>query len=130
MAIGQVAVSLKTKNRRMPLNPLKTRAFRHTPDETPPYFGGIDCIKDGSFIDLASHYGGQLTKKIELIKRAVFESRVIEFDYFCDKGEPHRRVEPYFIVFQWSSWYVFGFCLERQDWRMFKLLRLWNQSAL
>ena len=24
---------------------------------------------------------------------------------------------------------MFGFCLERQDWRLFKLLRLWNLSV-
>ena len=32
------------------------------------------------------------------------------------------------MIFQWSSWYVFGFCLQRQDWRLFKLQRLWNLS--
>jgi predicted DNA-binding transcriptional regulator YafY len=79
-------------------------------------------------IDLASHYKGNLTRKIEQIKRAVLETRLIEFDYFYDKGESHRRIEPYFVIFQWSAWYVFGFCLERQDWRMFKLNRLWNLS--
>ena len=77
-------------------------------------------------IDLASHYKGSLTKKIEQIKRAVLEARLIGFDYYYDKGESHRCIEPYFIIFQWSSWYVFGFCLERQDWRLFKLARLWN----
>lgn len=77
-------------------------------------------------IDLSSHYKGQLTQKIELIKRAVLETRIIEFDYYYEKGDTHRRIEPYFIIFQWTAWYVFGFCLERQDWRLFKLLRLWN----
>jgi len=77
-------------------------------------------------IDLASHYKGNLTHKIEQIKRAVLETRLIEFDYYYDKGESHRRIEPYFVIFQWSAWYVFGFCLERQDWRLFKLMRLWN----
>ena len=77
-------------------------------------------------IDLASYYKGQFTEKIELIKRAVLETRFIEFDYYYEKGESHRRIEPYCVIFQWSSWYVFGFCSKRQDWRMFKLLRLWN----
>ena len=86
----------------------------------------IVSLREPVIIDLASHYKEQLTDKIELIKRAVFESRVIEFDYYYEKGESHRRIEPYFVIFQVSSWYVFGFCLERQDWRMFKLLRLWN----
>jgi predicted DNA-binding transcriptional regulator YafY len=79
-------------------------------------------------INLASHYKEDLTAKIETIKQAIPEGRVIEFDYFYDKGEVHRRIEPYIVVFEWASWYVFGFCLERMDWRMFKLNRLWNLS--
>ena len=86
----------------------------------------IISMSEHVVIDLASHYKGNLTQKIEQIKRAVLEARIIELDYFYDKGESHRRIEPYFVIFQWSSWYVFGFCLERQDWRLFKLVRLWN----
>jgi predicted DNA-binding transcriptional regulator YafY len=85
-------------------------------------------LREPVIIDLASHYKGQLTGKIEMIKSAVNSSRLIEFDYYYEKGESHRRVEPYVVIFQWSSWYVFGFCLERQDWRLFKLLRLQNLS--
>ena len=33
---------------------------------------------------------------------------------------------PYFVIFQWTAWYVFGFCFEKRDWRMFKLARLWE----
>ena len=77
-------------------------------------------------IDLASYYKESLAPKIEQIKRAVLEARIIEFDYYSDKGEGRRRMEPHFVTFQWSSWYVFGFCLERLDWRLFKLARLWN----
>jgi predicted DNA-binding transcriptional regulator YafY len=80
-------------------------------------------------IDLASYYKGDLTAKIETIKQAILDNRIVEFDYFSDKGESHRRIEPHIVVFQWKSWYVFGFCLERMDWRMFKLLRLWNLST-
>lgn len=89
----------------------------------------VVSMREPVIIDLASYYKGHLTKKIELIKHAILESRLIEFDYFYEKGESHRRIEPYFVIFQWSSWYVFGFCLERQDWRLFKLLRLWNLTV-
>jgi len=88
----------------------------------------VVSLREPVIIDLASHYKGQLTGKIELIKRAVIETHLIEFDYYYDKGESHRRIEPYFVIFQWTAWYVFGFCLERQDWRLFKLTRLWNLS--
>jgi len=80
-------------------------------------------------IDLASHYKSNLTQKIEEIKRAILEAKLISFDYYYHKGEAHRRIEPYIIIFQWSAWYVFGFCTQRNDWRMFKLNRLWNLST-
>ena len=88
--------------------------------------GAVVSLREPIIIDLSSYYNEQLTAKIELIKQAVLEARIIEFDYFYDKGDTHRRIEPYFVIFQWSAWYVFGFCLERQDWRLFKLLRLWS----
>lgn len=86
----------------------------------------VVSMREPVIIDLASHYRGQLTDKIELIKRAVLYNQIIEFDYFYEKGESHRHIEPCFVIFQWTSWYVFGFCLERSDFRLFKLQRLWN----
>ena len=77
-------------------------------------------------IDLASHYKGSLSGKIEQIKRAILDARCIQFAYFYEKGTHTRRLEPYLIVFQWSAWYVFGYCTMRLDWRMFKLNRLWD----
>jgi len=89
----------------------------------------VVSLHEPVIIDLASHYKGDLTPKIESIKRAILDRRLIEFDYYYDKGESHRRIEPYFVIFQWAAWYVFGFCPERQDWRLFKLLRLYNLST-
>jgi len=86
----------------------------------------VISMREPVIIDLGSHYKGQLMGKIEMIKRAVLDGQLIEFDYYYEKGESHRRIEPYFVIFQWESWYVFGFCLTRKDWRMFKLMRLWN----
>ena len=90
----------------------------------------VMSLREPIIIDLASHYKGELTEKIEQIKQAVLAEQLIEFDYFYDKGESHRRIEPYFIIFQWTSWYVFGYCLERSDFRLFKLNRLWNLHLL
>lgn len=86
----------------------------------------VISLREPIIIDLSSHYKEQFSEKIEKIKHAVLELRLIEFDYFYGKGETHRIIEPYFVIFQWSTWYVFGYCLKRQDWRMFKLTRLWN----
>ena len=86
----------------------------------------VVSLRESVIIDLASYYKGQLTEKIELIKHAVLNSQIVEFDYYYEKGESHRQIEPYFVIFQWNAWYVFGFCLERLDFRLFKLQRVWN----
>ena len=81
-------------------------------------------------IDLASHYRDSLTQKIGEIKGAIENSVCIAFCYYAEKGESRRRVEPYRLVYQWADWYVLGFCLQRQAFRLFKLNRLWDLSVL
>jgi len=77
-------------------------------------------------IDLASFHKENLTQKIGLLKKAVREGLLVEFDYYYEKGMSRRRIEPYFVIFQWGTWYAFGFCIERLDFRLFKLGRLWE----
>lgn len=86
----------------------------------------VVSISEPLIIDLASHYKGDLTEKIQKIKTAILEQRLIQFIYYYGKGESMRQIEPYFVVFQWGAWYVLGFCIKRQDWRLFKLTRLWD----
>lgn len=77
-------------------------------------------------IDLASHYQDSLTSKIELMWEAIGAQRIISFRYYRAVGTEQRRIEPYHVVFAWSSWYVLGFCLAQQTFRLFKLNRLWD----
>jgi predicted DNA-binding transcriptional regulator YafY len=88
----------------------------------------VVSMSEPIIIDLGSHFKTKLTDKIELIKKAVVEAKIIEFRYYYHKGIVERKIEPYFVIFQWNAWYVFGFCLLRQDWRLFKLMRLWDLS--
>lgn len=85
---------------------------------------------DTIIIDLASHYQKPLTEKIDAIKKAILVKRQISFQYYTNRGEKKRKIEPYRLIFQWSSWYVFGYCLERGAFRLFKLNRLWELSVL
>lgn len=91
-------------------------------------FGGNSAIRlaDNMVIDLSSFYKDDFASKIDLIKQAMKESKCISFRYCYPKGEADKLIEPHLIVFKWSGWYVFGFCRERQDFRMYKLRRLWN----
>lgn len=75
-------------------------------------------------IDLASFYQDSLTEKIDLIKQAINNRELILFQYYSEKGESKRTIEPYYIMFRWFAWYVYGYCLTQQDYRLFKLNRL------
>ncbi|MBU3875354.1 YafY family transcriptional regulator [Faecalicatena sp. AGMB00832] len=75
-------------------------------------------------IDLSSWYKNSLAPKIELIQRAIDRNELLSFSYYAPGGESIRTLEPYLLVFQWASWYVWGYCLSRQDYRMFKLNRM------
>lgn len=84
---------------------------------------------DHILVNLASYYKGSLAPKIEMIQTAIDESRLISFQYYANSGESKRVLEPYLIVFQWTSWYVWGYCRQKEDMRLFKLNRLWNLTV-
>lgn len=80
-------------------------------------------------IDLASWYKTSLPPKIERIQSAIEQHHTIRFAYFSPKGESVRTVEPYYLVFHWSTWYVWGWCRSRKDFRLFKLNRMTDLAA-
>ena len=80
-------------------------------------------------IDLASWYKASLAEKIELIHSAIEQGKTIRFHYYAPRGESDRTVEPYYLVFQWASWYVWGWCRGKEDFRLFKLNRMTELAA-
>lgn len=83
-------------------------------------------FKDDIVIDLASFYKNSLAPKINLLRQAISNRFIVQFEYYSKNGQTKREFEPYFITFKWSAWYVFGFCRLRSDFRLFKLNRLIN----
>lgn len=77
-------------------------------------------------IDLSSWYKESLAPKIEIIRAAIDVRRELMFRYYSPNGESERRIEPYYLIFRWSSWYVWGWCTKRKDFRLFKLNRMEN----
>jgi len=82
--------------------------------------------KDSILIDLSSWYRDSLAPKIETIQDAIEDRLLIKFRYYAPSGESERTVEPYYLVFRWSSWYLWGWCADRKDYRLFKLNRMDN----
>ncbi len=75
-------------------------------------------------IDLSSWHKESLPPKIEQIHCAILSEHLLSFLYYGPKGETERSVEPYDLIFQWSSWYLWGWCVTRKDFRLFKLNRM------
>ena len=80
--------------------------------------------RDSMLIDLSSWYKSTLAPKIEIIQNAIENRNLLAFRYYAPSGESMRTIEPYYLVFRWSSWYVWGWCTTREDFRLFKLNRM------
>ncbi len=66
-----------------------------------------------------------------MLKTAILSQKCITFDYYKFWGEKsHRTVEPMQIVFKEKAWYLSAFCLEKNDYRTFKLSRIKNLTVL
>lgn len=85
---------------------------------------GLMAQEGPMLIDLASWYKEPLSEKLGLLQEAVAGGRKAAFHYYAPGGESERVIEPYYILFRWGSWYVWGFCLLREDYRLFKLGRM------
>ena len=80
--------------------------------------------KDSILIDLSSWYRETLEPKIATIQNCIEDRHLLSFKYFAPTGESSRNIEPYYLIFRWGNWYVWGWCRKRQDFRMFKLNRM------
>lgn len=83
-------------------------------------------------IDMTPWIGNQNIKPyLEIIKTALSESRLLMFDYADRYGNKTKRtVEPYQLVLKNSHWYWQGYCYERNDYRLFKLVRMSDLQLL
>lgn len=75
-------------------------------------------------IDLSMWDKTELAPKLELVKQAAENCELITFTYYSPQSTEQRTIEPYKLIYQWSGWYVWGYCLKRKDMRLFKLSRM------
>lgn len=107
-----------------------TSRYQQLMDKLKVNTGNTLSSNDHILIDLSSHYKASLAPKIELIQNAIEKRCYILFEYYGPRGEGKRKIEPYLLVFQWSSWYVWGYCTDKEDYRLFKLNRMQNTELL
>lgn len=71
------------------------------------------------------------SQKFEMIKNAILSRKVIEFIYFNSYGEETKRqVEPLQIWFKDKSWYLIAYCRLKNDYRIFKIARIYDVEIL
>ncbi len=70
-------------------------------------------------------------KKFDLLKLAVIHCRKVKIHYAGSGGTVSQRiVEPYKLVYKANAWYLYGFCTERQDMRLFRINRILDLKIL
>lgn len=77
-------------------------------------------------IDLSPWMGsGNTQSYLEMIKAALQDNKLLSFEYIAHHGnKTARTVEPYQLVLKGSHWYFQGYCLKRNDFRLFRLSRM------
>ena len=85
-----------------------TRRYAQLMEKLSAGTGGLVPGGAHMLIDLSSWYKTSLPPKIERIQGAIEQHRTIRFPYFSPKEESIRTVEPYYLLFHWSTWYVWG----------------------
>lgn len=68
-------------------------------------------------------------KQFHILKNAILNQRVIMFEYYNGLGEKSNRVvEPTKLLFKNKAWYLKGFCLLKEEERLFKITRMTNMQ--
>lgn len=80
-----------------------------------------------------SRWGNQGTdnEKFELMKSAIIHQKCVRITYASSSGTIGKRiVQPLKMSYKSMSWYLKAYCLEKQDYRIFKLTRIIDLEVL
>ncbi|MBD3377547.1 WYL domain-containing protein [candidate division KSB1 bacterium] len=88
--------------------------------------------KERLYIDFSDLSGIKHNPAVfKLVHQCIDESCLIGFSY-TDSGyhSSQRTIEPMTLVFKWYSWYVYGYCRLREDYRLFRISRMHDVKML
>lgn len=90
------------------------------PEKENIVFSQSDCV-----IDLSSWFSDSIThEKAIKLHQAICRQKCVRLEYISRKDRLKRIVEPHKLVFKQSDWYIYAFCKEREDFRLFRLNRI------
>lgn len=78
-----------------------------------------------------SREGNNIDEYLKIIEKAMEEETAIEFEYTNSYREKTLRiVEPVGVIYKWYAWYMLGYCCDKKDYRLFKIVRMRNLKKL
>lgn len=81
--------------------------------------------KSDIIIDLSNWYNDDFMQKmIDSFRKAIVNQQYMYIDYHSKSIATTRKIEPYKLIFKETNWYLYGYCLTRNDFRLFKLTRI------
>jgi len=77
-------------------------------------------------IDLSPWIGNdQLKERLRTLEKAIHENKIVRFAYLDSFGiRTVRTVEPYSLVLKGQNWYLYAWCMLRQEFRLFRISRM------
>ena len=91
-------------------------------------------IKNSNWIEIDfTSWGSNNTYQdlFNTLKITIINKNIISFSYNSSKGEKiNRKVKPIRLLFKEQDWYLYAFCLLRNDFRYFKLSRIKDLEVL
>ncbi|MFS0728136.1 helix-turn-helix transcriptional regulator [Paenibacillus sp. 1P07SE] len=70
-------------------------------------------------------------EKLDLLKEAIERKQLVTFSYSSAQGEMTlRTAEPHTILLKGQHWYVYAYCTKREQFRIFKLMRMQELAML
>ncbi|MCM3749471.1 YafY family transcriptional regulator [Paenibacillus pasadenensis] len=95
------------------------------------YFEDFQHKANRVLIDYSPWDGNErLRPKLLLVKEAIDHCLIAEFIYTNANGVvSHRMVEPHRLILKGRQWYLQAYCLEKEEFRLFKLKRM-NELAI
>lgn len=101
-------------------NDLTNLMAKLIPEETSTVFSESDYV-----IDLSSWFQDSITQeKVALLHKAIKNHKCIQLEYISKRARLKRIVHPHKLVFKQSCWYLYAFCEDKQEFRLFKVNRI------
>lgn len=100
-----------------------------TADDILVKLGAVFQTSQANWIEVDYSRWGSIKEKdqkvFSILKRAILERKVIRFTYYSPHSNSLRRdIEPIKLLYKDKSWYVFAYCPDKSDYRLFRVSRM------